>query len=74
MHTYLEVSSDPINIHETFFELLSVELAASLKPPSRDKHRKASYRRTVQRDQDKGKTKIMQSGSSYTRRCSSKTF
>ena len=31
------------NIAMGFFKLLSTEFAASLKPPSRDNHRKASY-------------------------------
>ena len=42
------------NVPVDFFELLSTEFAACSKSQSRDNHRKASYPRTQQRDQDAG--------------------
>ena len=48
--TCLRVSNVPVD----FFEFLSTEFAACLEPPSRDNHRKASYSRTQERDQDAG--------------------
>ena len=37
-----------------FFEFLPTEFAACSKPPSKDNHRKVSYPRTQQREQDAG--------------------
>ena len=39
------------NVPVDFFQFLSIQFAASSKPPSRDNHRKASYSRTQQHDQ-----------------------
>ena len=50
------------NVCVDFFKFLSTEFAACLKPPIRNFHLKASYRRTQQHDQGEGQTQIMQSG------------
>ena len=49
------------------FDFFPRKFAAWSKPPSRDKHRKASYPRTQQRDQGGGWIQIMQLGSSWKR-------
>ena len=54
IRTCLGVSYDSINVSVDFFEYLFSEFAACSKPPSRDNHRKASYLRTQQYDQDAG--------------------
>ena len=54
IRTCLGVSYDSVNVPVDFFEYLFSEFAAFSKPPSRDNHRKASYPRTQQYDQDAG--------------------
>ena len=46
IRTCLGVSNVPVD----FFEFLSTEFAACLKPSSRDNHRKASYPKMQRRD------------------------
>ena len=65
---HLLMSFEWSNVSVDFFEFLTTEFAACSKPPSRDDHRKASYPRTQQRDQSRGWTQIMRSGSSLKRR------
>ena len=49
IHSYIGVSNKS-NVPVDFFEFLSTEFAACLKPSSRDNHREASYPKMQRRD------------------------